>query len=172
MRNRLRASARPKRLFEDTKKTARQAGVMSDKARVLDSTPVYDAVATQDTVTQLRSAVRKLLRLLEGTELEQKARSALSRDDDYRSRGKPPCDWDDQVAKEELVDALVKDARAALVALEGEKLEGAAAEAAELLAVVAGQDVEQRENGTFVIARKVAKDRTISTVDTDARHGH
>jgi hypothetical protein len=58
------------------------------------------------------------------------------------------------------------------VALEGEKLEGAAAEAAELLAVVAGQDVEQRENGTFVIARKVAKDRTISTVDTDARHGH
>ena len=54
MRNRLWASARPKRLFEDTKKTARQAGVMSDKARVLDSTPVYDAVATQDTVTQLR----------------------------------------------------------------------------------------------------------------------
>jgi len=79
MRNRLRASARPERLFEDTKNAARQAGVMSDKARVLDSTPVYDAVATQDTVTQLRSAVRKLLRLLEGTELGQEARSALER---------------------------------------------------------------------------------------------
>jgi hypothetical protein len=70
------------------------------------------------------------------------------------------------------VDALVKDVKAALTALEGEKLEGATAEAAELLAVVAGQDVEQREDGTFVIARKVAKDRTISTVDTEARHGH
>ena len=172
MRNRLRASARPKRLFEDTKKAAKEAGVMSDKARVLDSTPVYDAVATQDTVTQLRSAIRKVLRLTEGTQLEQKVRAALERDDDYASPGKPPCDWDDPAAKEELVDALVKDAKAALTALGEEKLEGATAEAAELLAVVAGQDVEQREDGTFVIARKVAKDRTISTVGTEARHGH
>ena len=74
MRNRLRASKRPRRLFEDTKKAAAEAGVMGDRARVLDSTPLYDAVATQDTVTQLRSAVRKLLRLLEGTELETKVR--------------------------------------------------------------------------------------------------
>jgi len=63
MRNRLRASARPKRLFEDTKAVAREAGVMGDRARVLDSTALYDAVATQDTVTQLRAAIRKLLRL-------------------------------------------------------------------------------------------------------------
>ena len=53
MRNKLRASARPRRLFEDTKAAARQAGAMKNRARVLDSTPVYDAVATQDTVTQL-----------------------------------------------------------------------------------------------------------------------
>ena len=172
MRNRLRGSTRPKRLFEDTKRAAREAGVMSDKARVLDSTPVYDAVATQDTVTQLRSAIRKLLRLTEGTEAEKKARSALTRDDDYASPGKPPCDWDDPTARDELVDALVKDAKAALAALEGEKLSGAVAEAVELLATVAGQDVEQREDGTFVVARKVAKDRVISTVDTEARHGH
>ena len=172
VRNRLRESARPKRLFEDTKKAAREAGVMSDRARVVDSTPVYDAVATQDTVTQLRSAIRKLLRLLHGTELDKKVRAVLCRDDDYGSPGKPPCDWDDQAAKDELVDALVKDAKAALVALEGEQLSGAVAEAAELLAIVAGQDVEQRKDGTFVVARKVAKDRTISTVDTEARHGH
>jgi hypothetical protein len=172
MRNRLRGSTRPKRLFEDTKRAAREAGVMSDKARVLDSTPVYDAVATQDTVTQLRSAIRKLLRLTEGTEAEKKARAALTRDDDYASPGKPPCDWDDPTARDELVDALVKDAKAALAALGGEKLSGAVAEAAELLATVAGQDVEQGEDGTFVVARKVAKDRVISTVDTEARHGH
>jgi transposase len=49
--NRLRASARSRRLFEDTKVAARAAGAMKGRARVLDSTPVYDAVATQDTVT-------------------------------------------------------------------------------------------------------------------------
>jgi hypothetical protein len=60
LRNRLRASERPRRLFEDTKKAAAEAGVLGNRVRVLDSTPIYDAVATQDTVTQLRSAIRKL----------------------------------------------------------------------------------------------------------------
>lgn len=65
MRNRLRASARPRRLFEDTKAAAVEAGAMGMRVRVLDSTPVYDSVATQDPVTQLRSAIRKLLRPLD-----------------------------------------------------------------------------------------------------------
>src|SRR5215211_2102370 len=65
-RNRLRCSERPKRFLEDTKVVARQAGVLGGRARVLDSTPIYDAVATQDTVTQLRAAIRKLLRSLAG----------------------------------------------------------------------------------------------------------
>jgi len=172
VRNRLRASARPKRLSEDVKGAAKKAGVMKDRARVLDSTPVYDAVATQGTVAQLRAAVRKVLRLLEGSELGDRVRSALRRDDDYCSAGKPPCDWDDPAAREELVDALVKDAKAALGALDGEELGGAATAAAELLALVAGQDVEQRQDGTFVVVEEVAKDRVISTVDTEARHGH
>lgn len=172
MRNRLRASARPKRLFEDTKAVAREAGVMGDRARVLDSTALYDAVATQDTVTQLRAAIRKLLRLLQDSPPAAKVRACLSRDDDYASPGKPPCDWDDPEARDELVDALVRDAQAALIALEGEQFEGALAEAVELLATVAGQDVEESSDGTFRIAKKVAKDRVISTVDTEARHGH
>jgi hypothetical protein len=64
MRNRLRASARPRPLFEDTKVVARATGAMKNRARVLDSTPVYDAAATQDTVTQLRAAIRKVLAAL------------------------------------------------------------------------------------------------------------
>ena len=68
MRNRLRASKRPRRLFEDTRKVAAEAGVLGGRARVLDSTALFDAVATQDTVTQLRSAIRKLLMLLAGHE--------------------------------------------------------------------------------------------------------
>ena len=173
-RNRLRGSGRPKRLLEDTKVVAREAGVIRDRVRVLDSTPIYDAVATQDTVTQLRSAVRKLLRVLDqaADPLAGRVRAVLVRDDDYVTAGKPPCDWDDRPAREELVDALVRDALAALVVLDGEVLVGQVLEAAELLAVVAGQDVEAGDGGVFRIVRNVARDRTISMVDPQARHGH
>lgn len=64
VRNRLRASGRPRRLFSDTKAVGAEAGVLGVRARVVDSTPLYDAVATQDTVTQLRWAIRKLLMLV------------------------------------------------------------------------------------------------------------
>ena len=46
------------------------------------------------------------------------------------------------------------------------------ADAAQLVAIVAGQDIEQGDDGIFRIARRVAKDRIISTVDVEARHGH
>src|SRR5829696_2398259 len=101
-RNRLRASDRPRRFLEDTKVVARQAGVLGGRARVLDSTPIYDAVATQDTVTQLRAAIRKLLRVLAGPALAGRVRDGLCRDDDYASAGKPPCAWDDPEAREQL----------------------------------------------------------------------
>jgi Transposase DDE domain len=42
----------------------------------------------------------------------------------------------------------------------------------QLLATVVGQDLEQRDDGLIRIARGVAEDRVISTVDPDARHGH
>jgi hypothetical protein len=173
-RNRLRASARPRRLFEDTKVVAKETGALKSRARVLDSTPLYDAVATQDTVTQLRAAIRKLLAALDqaGSPLAAAVRAVLVRDDEYATVGKPPCDWDDQGAREALVDALVHDARAALGALDGEALPAAATGAADLLALVAGQDVQESDDGVFRIVRGVAKDRVISTVDPEARHGH
>jgi len=173
-RNRLRASGRPRRLFEDTRVVARAAGALRGRARVLDSTPVYDAVATQDTVTQLRAAIRKLLVVLDNTEpaLATRVRGALSRDDDYASAGKPPCDWDDPSAREALVDELVHDALAALVVLDGQALTPLARDAADLLALVAGQDVAEGDDGVFRIVRGVAPDRVISTVDPEARHGH
>jgi hypothetical protein len=173
-RNRLRASTRPRRLFEDTKVVARQSGALRDRARVLDSTPLLDGVATQDTVTQLRAAIRKLLIVLDNVAatLAARVRAVLERDDDYATAGKPPCDWDDPAAREQLVDELVHDALAALAVLDGEPLTGAARDAADLLAIVAGQDVEEGDDGVFRIVRGVARDRVISTVDPQARHGH
>ena len=174
MRNRLRASDRPRRLFDDVNTTARAAGLLRGRRRVIDSTPLFDAVATQDTVIQLRAAIRKVLAAADRADpaLAGAVRAALTRDDDYATLGKPPCDWDDPKAREALVDALVRDAQAALGALDGHELDGPLAEAAELLGLVAGQDVEAGEDGVFRIARKVARDRLISTVDVEARHGH
>src|SRR5665213_4053956 len=172
-RNRLRSSERPRRLFEDTKVVAKETGALKNRARVLDSTPLYDAVATQDTVTQLRAAIRKLLAALDqaGSPLAGAVRAVLLRGDEYATPGKPPCDWDDKPAREALVDALVRDANATLDVLGGHELEGATKQAAELLALVAGQDAAEGDDGVFAIVRGVAKDRVISTVDTEARHG-
>jgi AMP-binding enzyme/Transposase DDE domain len=149
---------------------ARQAGVVSAK-RVLDSTPLYDAVATQDTVTMIRSAIRQVLAAADAT-LEAELRGVLRRDDDYRSGGKPICNWDDAAAREQLVGELAADGYACLGLLDGGDLPEHVAQAAELLATVLGQDLEAGDDGRFRIARRVAKDRVIATVDPDARHGH
>jgi hypothetical protein len=169
MRARLAASESPDRIFEVTLDVARAAGLVG-RRRVLDSTPLYDAVATMDTVTLIRSAIRGLLRVAD-TELETELRGLLGRDDDYADAGKPVCDWDDRAAREALVDALARDARALLTALDGGELGPEVLQAAVLLATVAGQDLEQDAEGVFRIARRVAKDRVVSTVDPDARHG-
>jgi Transposase DDE domain/Transposase domain (DUF772) len=169
MRARLARSENPDRIFEATVEAARQAG-LTGRRRVLDSTPLYDAVATMDTVTLVRSAIRGLLRACDG-ELGARLRSLLARDDDYVTAGKPVCDYDDPAAREQLVDALARDARALLGALDGRELGPVLAQAAALLATVAGQDLEEDAGGVFRIARRVAADRVISTVDPQARHG-
>jgi hypothetical protein len=170
MRARLRQSTRPNRIFEAVLEMATAAGLVGRK-RVLDSTALYDAVATQDTVTMIRSAIRMLLQAADDT-LGATLRAVLKRDDEYRSAGKPTCDWDDTAAREALVDALAHDGYALLALLDGCTLSEPLQQAAALLATVLGQDLDQREDGAFRIARRVAADRVISTVDPEARHGH
>lgn len=170
MRARLATSDRPRRIFEVTLAAARDAGVVSAK-RVLDSTPLYDAVATQDTVTMIRSAIRRLLAAADAA-VEAELRGVLERDDDYGSGGKPVCDWDDPAARDQLIAELAADAHRCLAVLDGRDLDEAVSRIGELLATVVGQDLEEGDDGRFRIARKVAKDRVISTVDPDARHGH
>jgi len=170
LRERLRRSDRPDRVFEVALAAAKQAGLVG-RRRVLDSTPLYDAVATMDTVTLIRSALRGLLGVA-GQVLGAELRAVLASGDDYASAAKPQIDWDDPAAREQLVDSRAKDAFSCLGVLDGRQLDGAVAEAAALLATVVGQDLEEGEDGGFRIARKVAPDRVISTVDPDARHGH
>lgn len=167
MRARLAASERPNRIFNVTLEVGRQAGLIG-RRRVVDSSPIYDAVATMDTVTLVRSAIRGLLST--AGELDPELRAQLHRDDDYANPGKPVCDYDDPIARQEVVDALARDARGLLLALDGQQLSDSVRQAAGLLAAVVGQDLEDVD-GVFRIARRVTQDRVISTVDLDARHG-
>jgi hypothetical protein len=169
MRARLARSERPNRIFEVTLDAARSAGLVG-RRRVLDCTPLYDAVATMDTVTLIRSAIRGLLAA--AGEEQARLRGLLRRDDDYVGAGKPVCDYDDPTARAELVAALATDANALLAALDGQQLPAPLAMAAALAAAVVGQDLDQGLDGVFRIARRVAKNRIISTVDPQARHGH
>jgi hypothetical protein len=169
-RERLRRSKRPNRIFEATLAVAKEAGLIGRK-RVLDSTALYDAVATQDTVTMVRAAIRGLLRVVDAT-LGTELRTALRRADDYKEAGKPVCDWEDAKAREALVDALARDGFAVLSTVEGRELATPVQEAVALLATVLGQDLERLDDGSLHIARRVTPDRIISTVDPEARHGH
>jgi hypothetical protein len=163
LRARLRASADPDRIFRVTTELARRVGLVGVR-RVLDSAPLFDAVATCDTVTLVRGGIRGLLRVLP-VERAAAVRAALLRDDDYQQPGKPVCDWEDAAAREELVDALFRDGYRALFVLGGVQLGPDAAKAAELLATVIGQDIEETADGRFVLAEGVAPDRVLSLVD-------
>jgi hypothetical protein len=77
MRARLRSSERPNRIFEAVLEVAKEAGLVGRK-RVLDSTALYDAVATQDTVTLIRSSIRALLGVAE-SDLESAIRTLARR---------------------------------------------------------------------------------------------
>jgi len=170
MRARLAASTDPRRLFRVTVEAASKAGLVGTK-RALESTPLYEAVATMDTITLIRSAIRGVLKLA-GPELEAQLRTALTSGDEYASNSKPQVDWDDTAAPAELIDSRACDGHALLAFLDSSRLGEGLTEAAVLLATVLGQDLEQTTDGVFRIARRVAKDRVISTVDPQARHGH
>lgn len=218
MRARLRGSDKPTRVFDAVVGIAKEAGLVGTR-RVLDSTPLYDAVATQDTVTLIRSSIRGVLKQC-NPGLAQRLRGVLKRDDAYDSPKKPVCDWDDAEARERLIDELARDGQALLDELKSESLGALLQEAVNLLQTVLGQDLEiieppdspapdpknppasPREAGEssasssepvpttgsardaspsatptpqarrYRVARRVAKNRIISTVDPETRHGH
>ena len=149
--------------------------VRGRRRRAVDSTVVDDAVATQDTVTQLIGAVRRVARQVPGA---AEVIAAECRGHDYTQPGKPRIDWTDPQARQELVlgagHRRERGGRRADRRRADEELDETAAAAVALLALVAGQDVEPAEgsdgrDGRWRIARRVAPDRVISTVDEQAR---
>jgi IS5 family transposase len=174
-RRRLAASDRPNRIFEAVKAVVAQTGALAGKTRrALDSTVLDDAVATQDTVTQLIGAIRRVRREVPGAVDVIAAHCSAH---DYDDPGKPAIAWDDAQARDRLVAALVTDARRLLEHLPEQQGDSRAGQAVALLALIAGQDVEPAADsdgtdGRWRIARGVTHDRVISTVDPDTRHVH
>ena len=115
-RRRIAKSQRPDRVFDAVAAVIAETGILRGRRkRCVDSTVFDDAVATQDTVTQLVAAVRKVARLVPGAAEVVTAVCKL----DYSRPGKPGIDWDDPAAREQLVSDLVNDALAVLDALAG-----------------------------------------------------
>lgn len=174
-RRRLGASQAPNRIFDAVKAVVAETGALAGKTRrALDSTILDDAVATQDTVTQLIAAIRRVAREVPGAAAVIAEHCSAH---DYDQPGKPAIAWNDRDARDALIDALVGDAHRLLGHLPEQELGPKAAEAVALLALIAGQDVEPVEDsdgtdGRWHIARRVASDRVVSTVDPDARHAH
>lgn len=167
-RRRLAASDQPDRIFDVIRKITAETNLLAKRTkRALDSTILDDAVATQDTVTQIISQVRRVRKMVKETkDIQLDAH-------DYDAGGKPVCAWDDPVAKQDLVTGLVNDANKLIEATEGLELDEGQQQAVGLLALVAGQDVEPgEEEGTWRIAKGTVPDRVISTVDPETRHGH
>lgn len=174
-RARLRDSKAPDRIFDAVRQVVAETGVLAGKhRRALDSVVLDDAVATQDTVTQLIAAMRRVRR-----EVPDAYRFIAERchAHDWDDPGKPRIAWDDKAARDALITALVTDALAVVEAFRDAELEDGPAQALALLALIAGQDVEPADDGDagsgrWRIARRVARDRIISTVDTETRHVH
>ncbi|GGX44351.1 hypothetical protein GCM10010353_69080 [Streptomyces chryseus] len=98
-RRRLARSARPNRVFEAVREVVKATGVLTGKhRRALDSTVLDDAVATQDTVTQIIAAVRAVIREIPAAAGVAAVQCTAH---DYTDPGKPKIAWNDEQARAE-----------------------------------------------------------------------
>lgn len=134
---------------------------------IADSTGVMGAAAVADTYELIRQAINRLVAAAGGpkalpSRLRRRAR-------DYK-RAKATIDWADAAARRAELGALVTMARELLAAT---ATDPDCAEAAELLGRIVDQDVEDRppDGGGPTVRDGVARDRVVSVVDPDMRHG-
>jgi transposase len=163
-------------VFERSLALACELGLLEEAVeQVVDSTPMLGAAATQDTVTLVRSGVRKLLEAVAGEDAAAASQLARSLAFDYaRPREKPDCEWRSKPARETLLTQVAEDAERALRAVEAVPELSACepvAQAARLLRELIGQDFELDEGGVPRLRRGTAKDRILSVHDPEMRHG-
>lgn len=173
-RRRLLEHGKERCIFDKLVQMAIQMGFLRpDAEQVIDSTPIHGAAAQQDTYKLLRSAIRKVLRAV-GETPGRRRRLAKRLDlSAYLDSGKPELDWSDPQARKAHLQELVAAAERLLTAAQQDaafsdrEAQGAVA----LLQQIVCQNIDTDSQGEFEIRQGVAKDRVISTVDPEMRHG-
>jgi len=109
-----------------------------------------------DTITLIRSAVRNLLKVTDGS-LRAEVLAVLTSGDDYASSDKPQIDWEDAPARERLVDTRREGRLCLPLGARSRELTDVVTEAARLLATVVGQDLEEGDDKILRIRKKGRK---------------
>jgi transposase len=165
-RSRLLLNDADERVLRATLVHAVEAGLFSKRVlAIADSTGVMGAAAVSDTYTLLRQAIAKL-----GSAASDRLAKRLRRAIDRVCVNEAGIDWADADARRTHLGELVVLARAVLAATAGDD---DLAEARDLLERIVDQDIEEApdDGGGPGIRRGVARDRIVSVVDPEMRHG-
>lgn len=161
---------------------ARRAGYLKNrKIRVaLDTTPILGKGAVKDTYNLLAEGIVQLACRLAEVEGEAPAawaeRQGLSGYFGSSLKGEAAIDWDSKKQREQLLTAIVQNARL-LLGLSDSAQEAhpaqaeAIATAAALLKRLIAQDVEEKPGGDCQIKQGTEKNRVVSVTDPEMRHG-
>jgi transposase len=175
-RARLLLHGRERLVFERSLELAKELGLIEEPTeQIVDSTPLLGAAAVQDTVSLVRSGVRKLLDAVKSC--DQQAAGELEsglRFDYARPSEKPDGDWSDREARQALLSDVATDAERALQAVEREDelaSEEAVAEAAKLLREIVGQEFEVSDDEVPRVRRGRRTRQVLSAHDPEMRHG-
>lgn len=175
-RARLLLHGKERLVLERSVALATELGLMEGSAeQIVDSTPMLGAAATQDTVRLVRFGVRRVIEAVRACDHE--AAGALERglEFDYaRPAQKPDCDWRTKAVRERMLSRVAQDAERCLRAIGAEPeiaAEPGVAEATGLLRDLIGQDFEIDDEGVPRLLRGTARDRIISVIDPEMRHG-
>ncbi|QSO48083.1 transposase [Alicyclobacillus mengziensis] len=148
---------------------AASAGLLAEDEDLVDSYMVSGAAAKQGTFLLIHQAIGSVLRQ---AVRERVTVPSLHRTD-YLIRRKPDIDWADEGLRNRLLQELVMDSRTLTTDLTAQPgLSEELKQKLDLLRTVAEQDIETSPDGTVHIVQGVAKDRVISVVDEEMRHGH
>jgi len=159
---------RDRALLGDTLRDAAEAGLLGQDEDLVDSFMVSKAAARQGTYTLIAQAIRLVRRQLQ----QDGVALPILRREDYDTGKKAAIAWNNEQARQDLLQDLVADARTLVAYVERYKeASEALQQRARLLSTVTEQDIEVLADGTVAIAQKVAADRVISTVDEEMRHG-
>lgn len=175
-------------IFQRSLSYAREQGYLKNrKMRIaMDTTHILGKGAVKDTYNLLADGIKALYTTLQkfniGSVVEKFA-DKFGRYFGKSFKGEANIDWDNETARQQLLTSLASDARSLMdVAQEevqslcasdagqSEKVQ-AIQQAASLLSSLLMQDVEIAADNQAKIKEGVAKDRIISTTDTEMRHG-